>query len=83
MYVCMYPAGDLMLNKKLTGALVWSRLLGEERNEWGKKMGLAIYAVKMLYVCMYPAGGLMLKKKLLPLMIRLLAILNHLEGIHL
>ena len=57
----------------------WSR----EGGEWNKRLGIAIYAVKMLYVCMYLAGGLMLKKKFLPLIIGLVVILNYLGVLHL
>ena len=50
----------------------------EERGEWVKRLGVALYAVKIYLAC-----GLMLKKKLLLLVTELVVILNYLGVIHL
>ena len=64
---------------KVTGTLVWfGHQWSGERSDWGKGLGVVIYAVKMYLAC-----GLMLKKKLLPPMIELVVILNHLRVINL
>ena len=58
----------------------WSGTGNGERNG-AEVLGVVFYTVKMYLACV--ACGLMLKKKLLPLMIKLVVILNNLGVIHL
>ena len=58
--------------------LLFGHQWNEERGEWVKRLGVALYAVKIYLAC-----DLMLKKKLLLLVTELVAILNYLGVIHL
>ena len=58
---------------RITHAVFVHQKSGERSGEV-KGIGVVLHAIKM-----YPACGLMLKKKLLPLMNKLVVILNHLH----